>query len=74
MLGKSPLGSVIKHYFISAYYGIIGADELAQGAPAAILGINDGYFIVGHHNSPAFAHAYAETATITLFLVKFGHF
>ena len=71
---KSPLGFVVKHYFIRAYDGVIGADNLAQGTPAAIIGINNGYCMIGHYDSPTHTNAYAETTTIALFFVKFRHF
>ena len=71
--GKKALGYVIKYYFVGAYYGIVGADKLAKGTPAAILGIDDGYFIVGHNNGSTFTNTYAETTTVTFFLIQFGH-
>ena len=52
----------------------MGADKLAQGAPAAIVGLNDGYVVIGHDDGTTGTDAYTKTATITFFLVKFWHF
>jgi len=64
---------IFEDYLEGARYRTNGADGLALGAPATIIGIDYGDNAIDQLDSAAIAYLHAMSAAIAFFIINIGH-
>jgi len=68
-----PLLGLLNDYFKGAGDGLGGADRFAQGAPVAVLALNNVEHLVNEYQGITGAHGNTQPAAVALLPVNFGH-